>query len=79
MVTLETRLSENLKTQTDALFNDMRLTTDALRMFLTQCINHGSSPFQPKGKRPNNETLNALNEKNGSSYKSVEELSELWK
>jgi len=80
MATLQTRLSEDLKAQADALFKDMGLTTtDAVRMFLTQCINQGGLPFQPKGKRPNNETLNALNEKSGTSYKSVEELSELWK
>ncbi len=54
-------------------------TTDAERMFLTQCINQGGLLFKPRGKRPNNETLDALNEKSGTSYKSVEELSELWK
>ena len=80
MTTLQTRISEDLKIQADALFKDMGLTTtDAVRMFLTQCINQGGLPFQPTGKRLNKQTLEALNERNGTSYKSVEELSELWK
>ena len=80
MTTLQTRISEDLKIQADALFKDMGLTTtDAVRMFLTQCINHGGLPFQPIGKNPNRQTLEALNEKNGTSYKSIEELSGLWK
>lgn len=80
MTTLQTRISEDLKNQADALFKDMGLTTtDAVRMFLTQCINRGGLPFQPTGKRPNQQTLEALNEKSGTSYKNIEELSELWK
>jgi DNA-damage-inducible protein J len=80
MTTLQTRISEDLKIQADALFRDMGLTTtDAVRMFLTQCINHGGLPFQPMGKAPNKQTLEALNEKGGTSYKNVEELFALWK
>ena len=73
-------MNEDLKNKADALFKDMGLTTtDAVRMFLTQCINRGGLPFTPTGKRPNPLTLEALNELDGKSYKSVEELSELWK
>ncbi len=80
MTTLQTRISEDLKVQADALFKGMGLTTtDAVRMFLTQCINQGGLPFQPTAKKPNRQTLEALNEQNGTSYKSIEELSELWK
>ncbi|MCK5374315.1 MAG: type II toxin-antitoxin system RelB/DinJ family antitoxin [Alphaproteobacteria bacterium] len=80
MTTLQTRISEDLKIRADALFKDMGLTTtDAVRMFLTQCINQGGLPFQPTGKIPNRQTLEALNEKSGTSYKSIEELSGLWK
>lgn len=80
MTTLQTRISEDLKVQADALFKGMGLTTtDAVRMFLTQCINHGGLPFQPTAKKPNKQTLESLNEQNGTSYKSIEELSELWK
>jgi|TARA_R110000868_G_scaffold184150_2_gene425609 DNA-damage-inducible protein J len=80
MVTLQTRINDDLKIQADALFKDMGLsTTDAVRMFLTQCINQGGLPFQPVGKQPNKHTLEALNEAGGTTYKGVEELSELWK
>ncbi len=80
MVTVQTRVSEELKIQAEALFKDMGLTTtDAVRMFLTQCINQGGLPFTPTGKRPNMQTLEALNEQDGNAYKSVEELSTLWK
>lgn len=80
MATLQTRVNEDLKIQADALFKDMGLTTtDAIRMFLTQCVNQGGLPFQPRGKMPNKQTLEALNEQGGTSYKSVKELSELWK
>ena len=80
MVTVQTRVSESLKIQADALFKDMGLTTtDAVRMFLMQCINRGGLPFTPTGKRPNTQTLEALSEEGGNSYHSIEELSELWK
>jgi len=80
MATLQTRVSEELKIQADALFKDMGITTtDAIRMFLTQCINQGGIPFQLRSKRLNMETVEALNEKGGTSYDDVEELSQLWK
>ncbi len=80
MVTLQTRISDELKAQADNLFKDMGLsTTDAVRLFLTQCVNQGGLPFQPTGKQPNRYTLEALNEDGGKSYQSVEELAELWK
>ena len=80
MATLQTRIDDNLKIQSDALFKDMGLsTTEAIRMFLTQCVNQGGLPFKPVGKRPNLETLESLNESGGKSYKDVQELSKLWK
>ena len=80
MLTIQTRVNDDLKNKADALFNDMGLTTtDAARMFLTQCVNVGGLPFTPTGKKPNAQTLEALNEKGGNSYSSVDELSSLWK
>lgn len=80
MVTVQTRVTESLKIQADALFKDMGLTTtDAVRMFLMQCVNRGGLPFTPTGKRPNTKTLEALSEEGGNSYQTVDELSELWK
>lgn len=80
MITLQTRINEDLKQQADSLFKGMGLTTtDAVRLFLTQSVNQGALPFRPVGKSPNTQTLEALNEQGGSSYSSVDELSTLWK
>lgn len=80
MATLQTRVNDDLKTQADALFKEMGITTtEAIRMFLAQCINQGGLPFQPRGKTPNLKTLQALNEQGGTTYKSLEELAKLWK
>lgn len=80
MVTLQTRISEDVKQKADALFAEMGIsTTDAVRMFLMQTINQGRLPFTPSGKQPNAETLKALNEKGGETFKSLEELYESWK
>lgn len=69
-----------IEINSEALFRDMGLTTtEAIRLFLTQCVNLGGLPFQPVGKNPNRETLAALKETGGKSYKNVEELSQLWK
>jgi len=46
MVTVQTRVIGSLKIQTDGLFKDMGLTTtDAVRIFLMQCINRGGLSF----------------------------------
>ena len=50
-----------------------------LRLFLTQSVNLGGLPFTPVGKKPNAETLSALNEEGGAVHKNVEVLSTLWK
>ena len=54
-------------------------TTEAIRLFLTQCVNQGGIPFKLIGKTPNMTTLNALQDEGGTTYKSVDELSNLWK
>ena len=80
LLTIQTRVNDELKHQADALFKDMGLsTTDAVRLFLTQCVNLGGLPFTPTGKKPNAQTLEALEEQGGQSYQSIEELSSLWK
>jgi DNA-damage-inducible protein J len=80
MITLQTRVNEDLKVRAESLFKDMGMTTtEAIRLFLTQCVNHGKLPFQPVGKQPNKYTLEALREDGGTSYKNVEDLADLWK
>ena len=80
MVTLQTRISEDVKKQADALFAEMGIsTTDAVRMFLMQSINQGRLPFTPSGKVPNADTLQALNEEGGETFQSLKDLYESWK
>ncbi len=80
MVTLQTRIADDVKAKADALFAEMGLsTTDAVRMFLMQSINHGGLPFTPSARVPNEETLEALNEKGGQSFKTLKDMYETWK
>ena len=80
MATIQTKVNDEVKLQADALFKDMGLTTtDAVTMFLVQCINHGGLPFTPMGKKPNAQTLAALEAEDENTYQNVEELSRLWK
>ncbi|PCI01408.1 MAG: type II toxin-antitoxin system antitoxin, RelB/DinJ family [Alphaproteobacteria bacterium] len=80
MTTLQTRITDDVKLKADALFAEMGIsTTDAVRMFLMQSINLGRLPFTPRGKTPNAETLQALNEEGGQSFTNAQELFETWK
>jgi len=57
------RIAPNLKSQVEALFAQMGLTTsEAVTMFFTQVANRGEIPFTIKAKIPNAETLEAMEE-----------------
>lgn len=56
-VTIQSRVSPELKKQAEAVFAALGLSTsDAIRMFLQQAVNIGGLPFQPTARRPNAET-----------------------
>jgi len=79
MVTIQIPVDDDVKAKADALFEEMGLTTsDAIRLFLMQCLNSGGLPFTPTVRKPNGQTMAALNEKCGMVYKDVDELSKLW-
>ncbi|MEJ5197486.1 MAG: type II toxin-antitoxin system RelB/DinJ family antitoxin [Anaerolineae bacterium] len=62
-VTVQARVSPELKEQADAIFAALGLSTaDAIRLFLQQAVNVGGLPFQPTTRRPNTETLEAMAE-----------------
>lgn len=62
-VTVQSRISPELKKQADAIFDSMGLSTaDAIRIFLQQVVNSGGLPFQPTARRPNAETRAAMQE-----------------
>lgn len=69
-VTIQSRVSPELKQQAEAVFAALGLSTsDAIRIFLQQSVNVGGLPFQPIAKRPNQETLAAMEElENGGGH-----------
>lgn len=81
--TIQTRVSGKLKHEAEALFAGMGLgLSDAIRMFLQQSINEGGIPFQPRAKRPNAETIEAMEEADrgeGEYFDSAEELFASWR
>lgn len=81
-VTIQSRISPELKQQADSLFAELGLSTsDAIRMFLHQAVNIGGLPFQPTVKRPNQETLDAMNELEtggGQTFQSTKALFADW-
>ncbi len=81
--TIQTRVSDSLKLEAEALFASMGLgLSDAIRMFLQQSINDGGIPFQPRAKIPNAETIAAMQELDnggGTKYNTPEELFASWR
>lgn len=82
-VTIQSRVSPELKQQAEAVFSALGLSTaDAIRMFLQQSVNVGGLPFQPIAKRPNAETLAAMEEMEtggGQMFRSTTDLFADWK
>lgn len=82
-VTIQARVSPELKEQADAVFSALGLSTaDAIRLFLQQSVNTGGLPFQPTAKRPNAETVEAMNELangGGQAFRTTAELFADWK
>lgn len=82
-VTIQSRVSPELKQQAEAVFSALGLSTaDAIRMFLQQSVNVGGLPFQPIAKRPNAETLAAMEELEnggGQMFRSTADLFADWK
>lgn len=77
-ITIQSRIRPELKEQAEAVFEAIGLSMgDAIRLFLQQSVNTGGLPFQPTAKRPNAETLAALEEVEsgkGKRFATVDEL-----
>lgn len=77
-ITIQSRIRPELKEQAEAVFEAIGLSMgDAIRLFLQQSVNTGGLPFQPTAKRPNAETLAALEELEsgkGKRFATVDEL-----
>jgi DNA-damage-inducible protein J len=60
-VTVQARINPQLKKQVEGVLKEIGLSTsDAIRVFLQQCVNSGGLPFQPVAKQPSDETLEAI-------------------
>jgi DNA-damage-inducible protein J len=77
-VTIQSRIKPELKEQAEAIFAAIGLSMgDAIRLFLQQAVNTGGLPFQPTAKRPDAETIGALDELEsgkGKRFANVDEL-----
>jgi len=63
MKTIQIRVENSIKEQSDSLFEELGLTTnDAIKIFLKKAINTQSIPFEVSKKIPNAITLQALEE-----------------
>lgn len=82
-VTVQSRISPELKQQADAILAAMGLSTaDAIRLFLQQVVNSGGLPFQPTARRPNTATREAMQEieaGGGQVFQTTQDLFADWR
>ena len=61
--TVTARIDPELKSKAENIFKGIGLkTSEAIRLFLQQCVNSGGLPFQPHTKQPNTVTMAAMKE-----------------
>lgn len=79
---LNIRVDEDLKRKADAVFSELGMSTStAMNIFLRQCVRFGGIPFELRLKKPNAETLAAIDDVNNNrnlskTFNSVAELME---
>jgi DNA-damage-inducible protein J len=82
-VTVQARVSAELKEDAEAVFAAIGLTTaEAIRIFMQQSVNSGGLPFQPTAKVASPETLQAMSELEdggGHKFNTTDELFIDWK
>jgi DNA-damage-inducible protein J len=62
-VDIRLRVSEEMKAEAEAIFKQMGMSmSEAMRIFLSQCINTGGLPFRPHISIPNDETVRSFKE-----------------
>ena len=75
-VTVSARTNPNVKIQAQQLFSSLGMdVSTAINLFLVQSIQHGGFPFDVTLRRPNAETLQAIEDKNlNGPFHSVSDL-----
>lgn len=62
-VNLNIQIDPEIKEQAEKIFSQLGITTtDAVNIFLHQCLNFGGIPFELKVNKPNAETIAAMEE-----------------
>ena len=62
-VTVQARINPQLKKQVEGVLKEIGLSTsDAIRVFLQQCVNSVGLTFQPVARQPNTKTIEAIDE-----------------
>lgn len=75
IVTIQTRIDENLKEQADKIFEAMGLKmSEAIRMFVKQSINIGGLPFQPRAAEKTIAAIAELENKKGKKVKNSKKI-----
>ena len=79
IVTIQSRIEENLKDDAEKIFDAMGLKmSEAIRMFVKQTVNYGGLPFRPQAIFPNNETMSAIEELESKKGKTVKNSKKLF-
>ncbi len=78
--TVTARIDPELKSEAEGVLNEIGLkTSEAIRLFLQQCVNSGGLPFQPHAKQPNAETLAAIKELEDGGGEKFDDSGEFYK
>ena len=78
-VDIRLRVSKEMKSDAETIFEQMGITiSEAMRIFLSQCINTGGLPFKPHSKIYNKETLESFQQIESGEYETytLEEFEE---
>jgi DNA-damage-inducible protein J len=80
--TVQARISDNLKNKVEHILSGLGLnTSDAIRVFFHQIVNHGGLPFNMRLRIPNTETKAAIEELNnggGNRFKNPDDMFSEW-
>ncbi len=82
MATIDIRLRvpEQMKSDAEVIFRQMGMTmSEAMRIFLSQCVNTGGLPFKPHSKVLNKDTLESFKQIETGKYETytLEEFEEV--
>ena len=82
ITTVQARISGDLKIEAEGILANLGLnTSDAIRVFFHQIVNHGGLPFAVRIKQPNAETQAAIDELTaggGKTFANAQDMFDEW-